>query len=330
MTSRRKKDRSRLHWLKELFAIESKPRRGLVPLEWAVLVYLAMTLVYIFFTYDHLPNVQGMLEGRLRIVATMLAMWVVYRLVPCRFTMLVRCGVQIALLGWWYPDTYEMNRILPNLDHHFAQWEQALFGFQPALVFAARWSSHWFSELMSMGYAMYYPMIALVLFYYFFRREHEFQRAAFIVMASFFIYYIVFVLVPVVGPTFYYHAVGVENIAHGLFPPLGHYFNTHTACLPTPGYHDGLFYQMVEEAKSIGERPTAAFPSSHVGVSTICLLLACRSRCRWLTLVLLPVYVCLCFSTVYIQAHYALDAIAGLVSGVIIYALLLVLTRRMT
>ena len=180
-----------------------------------------------------------------------------------------------------------------------------------------------------MGYASYYPMIALVVLFYFARRYNEFQRAAFVVMASFFIYYIIFIFVPVVGPTFYYKAVGVDNIASGIFPQLGTYFNTHQECLTTPGYTDGFFYGLVENAKAAGERPTAAFPSSHVGISTVCMLLACHTRQRRLVYCLLPFYVLLCMSTVYIQAHYVVDALAGLASGALLYAALMMSTRRM-
>ena len=49
-----------------------------------------------------------------------LALWLVYRLVPCKLTILARMAAQMALLAWWYPDTYELNRVLPNLDHIFA------------------------------------------------------------------------------------------------------------------------------------------------------------------------------------------------------------------
>ena len=179
----------------------------------------------------------------------------------------------MALLAWWYPDTYEINRMFPNLDHIFAGWEQDLFGCQPALLFAKALPWAVVSELMSMGYFMYYPMIALVSFYYFFCRYYEAERAAFVMLTSFFIYYLIYIYVPVAGPTFYFDAVGISEITKGIFPALGDYFNTHTNCLPTPGYTDGIFYQLVEDAKNAGERPTAAFPSSHVGVSTICMLL---------------------------------------------------------
>ena len=42
-----------------------------------------------------------------------------------------------------------------------------------------------------------------------------------------------------------------------------------------------------------------------------------------------PFYVLLCFSTVYLQAHYAIDALAGLVSGTLLFAVLMWATRRL-
>ena len=111
---------------------------------------------------------------------------------------------------------------------------------------------------------------------------------------------------------------------------MGDYFNSHQACLPSPGDVHGIFYNLVEDAKAAGERPTAAFPSSHVGVSTICMLLAWRSGNRKLLFTLLPFYVFLCMATVYIQAHYAIDAIAGLITGVALYAVLNFISNRIS
>ena len=318
-----------MNFVKQLFAIESKPRHGLMAIEWLVLAYTVFTLLVALFTYTNLQNPDSMIWGRVRVVAMTAALWMVYRLVPCRLTRLVRVVAQMSLLAWWYPDTYELNRTFGNLDHVFCHWEQQLFGFQPALSFASTFSWPVVSELMSLGYTSYYPMIALVVFFYFVCRYGEFERAAFVLLASFFIYYVVFIFVPVAGPTFYYKAVGMRDIVAGVFPPLGDYFNTHTDCLPTPGYASGFFYDLVEQAKAAGERPTAAFPSSHVGVSTVCMLLAWHTRNRRLLYAMLPFYVLLCLSTVYIQAHYAIDAIAGLVSGAAIFGALMWATRRM-
>lgn len=315
--------------LKKYITTEKKPRKGLLAAEWVVMAYLLLTTVIILFCYTDVVNPKAMLWERARVVAMTAALWFVYRLWPCRLTLLLRVLVQLALLSWWYPDTYEINRMFPNLDHLFATWEQNLFGFQPALLFSQAVPSHIFSELMDLGYASYYPMIALVLLVYFFTCYKEFPRAAYIVLGAFFLYYVIFIFVPVVGPTFYYNAVGVDQIAKGVFPDLGLYFNNHQECLPSPGDVNGVFYHLVESAKEAGERPTAAFPSSHVGCSTVLMLLAWHSKKRWLLWVLLPLFVLLCFATVYIQAHYAIDAIAGLITGVLIYFLLFFTSKKL-
>ena len=320
--------------MKQLFKLETKTYKGLFAAEWAMLAYWLLTTLIIVVCYTKVQNPEAMHWGRVRILFTTAALYAVYRMLPCRLTRLARIGVQLAFLSWWYPDTYELNRMLPNLDHVFATWEQQLFGCQPALLFSQLTAhlptlvSNIFSELMDLGYASYYPMIATVIIYYFFFRYKEFQRAAFIVLAAFFIFYVVFIVVPVTGPTFYYQAVGVDNVAQGIFPNLGSYFNLHQECMPSPGYTDGIFYHLVENAKAAGERPTAAFPSSHVGISTILMFLAWHTRERRLFFVLLPFFVLLCISTVYIQAHYAIDALAGLLSGTIIYYVLFYLTRK--
>lgn len=313
--------------------IESKPSKNLFAVEWAMIAYLVLTTLVIVFCYTKVQNPEAMLWGRVRILFTTAALYAVYRMVPCRLTRLARVVVQVALLSWWYPDTYELNRMFPNLDHIFATWEQQLFGCQPALLFSQLTSfggvgGGLFSELMDLGYASYYPMIAVVILYYFFRRYDEFLHASFVVMASFFLFYVIFVFLPVVGPTFYYQAVGLDTIMQGVFPNVGNYFNHHTECLPSPGYTDGFFYHLVENAKAAGERPTAAFPSSHVGISTILMFLAWHARDRRLLFILLPFYVLLCFSTVYIQAHYAIDALAGLVTGAVFYFVLMYLTTE--
>ncbi len=315
--------------LKDLFAIEKKPLSGLMVFEKVAIAYAALTTLLVLFLYTRMSDPSAILMARVRFLAMTLALWGVYRLVPCRLMLGIRGVVQLALLGLWYPETYDFNRLFPNLDHLFAQWEQQLFGCQPALLFSQVLPSHVASELFDMGYGSYYFMIAVTAMFYFAFRYREFERATFVILASFFVYYLIYIFLPVVGPTFYYHAVGLKTIAEGVFPNVHDYFLTHTASLPSPGYTDGVFYQFVEDAKAAGERPTAAFPSSHVGVSTICMLLAWHSGNRRLFFVYLPFYIFLCCATVYIQAHYLIDAIAGLITGVGFYFLMMWLSRGM-
>ena len=308
--------------VKEIFRIEKKPIKGLLTVEWVILGYWVLTLLFVLFTYTKIQNPEALIYGRIKVLALTAAMWAVYRMIPCRFTLLCRIGVQLALLSWWYPDTYELNKILPNLDHLFAGYEQQLFGCQPALLFPQAITNPVFSELMHLGYASYFPLIAIVTLFYFFWRFTEFNRAVFVILASFFLYYVIFIFLPVTGPQYYYEAAGLDNIAQGIFPNLHDYFATHDEMMTMPGYSDGFFYQCVASAHATGERPTAAFPSSHVGITTILLFLAWRTKNRLLFFGILPFYVLMCMATVYIRAHYAIDVIGGWVSAVIFYVLL--------
>jgi membrane-associated phospholipid phosphatase len=304
--------------IKKMFTLEKKPHKGLFSVEWVILCYLIFTLLLLFFVSTKVHNPEAMLWGRIRVAVTMFALWGVYRMIPCRFTRFARIAAQLCFLGFWYSDTYEYNRLFPNLDHVFAQVEQTYFGCQPALIFSQLFPSHIISELMDMGYASYFLMIATITLYYFIWRYEKFEKVAFILLTSFFIYYVIFIFLPVAGPQYYYKAVGLDQIAHGVFPNIGDYFNNHQDVLASPGYTDGIFYHLVEDAKNAGERPTAAFPSSHVGISTILMIFAFKSN-KKLWLFMLPFYLLLCMATVYIQAHYLIDAIAGFLSAFILY-----------
>ena len=299
--------------------LEKKPQHGLLTVEWVAMGYLLFTLVLMGIHWGQLADPEMMVKGRIQYVVVTLAVWGAYRLMPCRLMLFLRILVQMLFLSWWYPDTYELNRMLPNLDHLFASWEQAVFGCQPSLLFSQVVPYGWFSELMCLGYVSYFPLMLLVYLYYFFYQYKEFGMAAFVITTSFFAYYVVFDLLPVTGPQFYYLAAGTEHIAAGVFPNLGDWFLTHSERMAAPGWTDGFWYHMLDITHDAGERPTAAFPSSHVGVTTVLMLLALHTRSRRLVLTMLPFYVLMCLSTVYIYAHYAIDAIAGLVTGTLLY-----------
>lgn len=307
--------------LSKYIEIERKPHRGLMGLEWATLAYMVLTLLIVLFASTKLDNPQAMVWGRVRLGAITIAMWVVYRLLPCRITRLLRVLLQMSLLGTWYADTYELNKLFPNLDPFFASIEQSVFGCQPALLFSQHFPQMFFSELMNMAYASYFPIIAATVLFYFFSRYEQFERAAFIVLASFFAFYVIYDVVPVTGPMYYYKAIGIDQVVRGVFPSVGDYFLTHTDMMTSPGCTDGLFYQVVTDLHTSGERPTAAFPSSHVGISVVCVLLAWRTGNRKLFFVLLPFALLICFATVYIRAHYAIDVLGGLVAGIAFYLL---------
>ena len=295
-------------------------RKGLFAVEKITLIYNLLTSILILFMFQRMDHPLHMLWDRAVIAAMTFLLMYLYRLAPCKFSAFVRIAIQMSLLSYWYPDTFEFNRVFPNLDHLFATAEQWMFGGQPAVWFRHAFPQMWVSEPFNMGYFAYYPMILVVTLFYFIYRFDLFEKMSFVLVTCFFIYYLIYIFVPVAGPQFYFPAIGMDSVSQGVFPSIGDYFNHNQELLPGPGYQHGFFYSLVEGSQQVGERPTAAFPSSHVGVSTILMIMAWRAS-KKLFACLMPFYLLLCGATVYIQAHYLLDAIAGLVSAFVLYVL---------
>lgn len=302
-----------LDWFKRV-----EDSKGLFAVESISLIYNALTTLLILCLYGRMDHPGQMLLERVGIVAITFALIYLYRKYPCRLSAFVRMAVQMSFLAYWYPDTFEFNRLFPNLDHLFASAEQWIFCCQPSVEFMKVCSGMWFSEPFNLGYFAYYPMIAIVAIYYFVFRFEWFEKVSFVLVTSFFIYYLIYIFIPVAGPQFYFPAIGMDNVTVENFLSIGDYFNHNAILLPGPDTHQGLFYSLVEASQEVGERPTAAFPSSHVGISTILMIMAWRVN-KKLCYVLAPFYVLLCCATVYIQAHYLIDVFAGWISAVCIY-----------
>lgn len=286
-------------------------------IELFTLAYTLFTTCLILLFWQEMTDPIRLLEGRALIVCGMGLLFLIYRKHPHFATLLLRYIFPISLLSYWYPDTYEFCQLFPNLDHIFATADQALFDCQPSIVFAQLLHSKFWSELFHLGYFSYYPLILLAVLTPLWTNRAVFERTAFVILATFFFYYFIFLFIPAAGPQYYFEAIGFDMVETGNFPPIGDYFRYHTQMADSPG-PDGFFRNLVELTQASGERPTAAFPSSHVGVSTVLLFLLYRNK-HWLFYCALPFYLILCCSTVYIQAHYLVDVIAGLITGIVFY-----------
>jgi membrane-associated phospholipid phosphatase len=293
---------------------------GMYAIEKAALMYSVLTSILILILFRQMSHPGKMLGNRMIIAGiTFLLVWL-YHYFPCKCFAFIRVCFQMSMLSYWYPDTYEFNRLFPNLDYIFACVEHQVFGHQPSILFSQYCPQIYVSEAFNLGYFSYYPMIAIVVIFYFIYRFEQFERISFILIISFFICYLIYIFIPVAGPQYYFPVVGIDNVYQGIFPAIGDYFNYNQGLFPGPGYKDGVFYKLVEASQQVGERPTAAFPSSHVGVSTILMILAWRES-KKLFILLLPFYLLLCGATVYIQAHYLIDSIVGFVLAFGLYAL---------
>ncbi len=203
----------------------------------------------------------------------------------------------LALVPMLYTELAVLNVAVHN-GHYFddiiLRWEEQLFGGQPSRELAATFPYLPLSEFLHFSYIAYYLIIygPFVLLYLRGRRDDH-QRAAFAIMLTFFAQYIFFIYFPVQGPRYLFAAPG-GDIANG---PM---------------------YQLAHRILEAGSSRGAAFPSSHVGVSfaqtAMCFLLLKR----WAPL-LLVLSTGLAVGSVYGGFHYATDAAAGLIFGLLLF-----------
>jgi membrane-associated phospholipid phosphatase len=193
----------------------------------------------------------------------------------------------VVLLGYLYKETDYMNNLIfkTDLDPLFANLEEFIFGMQPSVEFSSVMSSEIFAELMYFGYFAYYLMILFIPVYLYFKTgRQESEQLIFIMINSFLIYYLVFILLPVGGPQFYF-----KDPSHNL--PGGYVFGT-----------------AIRFIQEVGEAPTAAFPSSHASIYLM-LTYVIYKFARKLLFIAISIGFLLLLSTVYIRAHYVVDVL---------------------
>ena len=290
-------------------------------IEKLTLLYILITTIIILLIGVEFQSAIKLLTTRLLIVVFMALLAFISSKNDLKIIRFLRNVFVGLLLILWYPETFDINRSLINYDHLLAYWEQFIFSCQPALLFSHKVTQTWFCELMNMGYFAYYPLIICTGLYFYLLDIKYFKYFYFTVLMSFFIYYLVYIFFPTAGPQYYYSAIGLENVKSGIFPAVGTYFDQHPVLTPAQTNVGGFFHGLVERTQRIGERPTAAFPSSHVGISTLIVLLIMRYRRRLFLFLVLPVYFVLVCSTVYIQAHYVVDVFAGFITAILLFCL---------
>jgi membrane-associated phospholipid phosphatase len=202
-------------------------------------------------------------------------------------------GESIQLSQLWYGGA--------SLDAFFARLDRLLFGLQPAIQFSRLLQGfRGLNELFFFSYFFFYVLVATGVWALFFRRRsREAEHFLFIVSASFFVMYLWFTVFPVKGPKYY-------------FPELRSAWYANFR-----GY---LFTGLMKRAFARMNLAGAAFPSSHVAVALVALLLNWRHN-RFLIPLFVPFTLLLCASTVYLYAHYFVDVPAGLLVGLGLYFL---------
>lgn len=263
--------------------------------DYATILYALSTTIWILIFYNDIENPLSRLVFRAGIIIFIFLLFNIRIPGLENLFFFIKISYTSTLLIYWYGETASLNSVLFSpFDGFLYQLDEKLFGYQPSVEFSKSYGAPLFSEIMYLGYFSYYVLNALAILFYFIYDKQNTTKAVFIIIFSFFIYYWFFILFPSIGPQ-YFLAPELRNIPDGLF------------------FQEGISYLL-----HLGEKPTGAFPSSHVGMALIFMILIYRISKKSFR-ILIPVSVILTFSTVYLKAHYFIDVIGGLLSGILIY-----------
>ena len=269
-----------------------------IPKVWfSVLLYFAIIELVIIFTKPSLFLDWNFILTRVIFVFAFTFSVIIKRKISKNFFQLLQNILVFALMTFLYKETAMLNTLIfPKIDEFLSNLDQNIFKFQPSIEFSKHFNSLFFSELFYFGYFCYYllPLVVLGILYKFLPQKIE--EFGFILISSFLLYYFIFIIIPAEGPQFYF-----------TFP------DNHIEA-------QGIFGNAIKLIQKNGEAPTAAFPSSHVGISWIVIFWLYQNF-RKSVKYFLPFVILLMFSTVYIKAHYFVDVVAGFLTAPIVFFL---------
>jgi membrane-associated phospholipid phosphatase len=176
------------------------------------------------------------------------------------------------------------------------RWELAIFGTQLSAEWWRAMPSRFWSAVLHGAYLSYYLIVVAPAFYFAWRRNIvALRHFILVVMTTFVVCYLVFIFFPVAGPYYVF-------------------------ARPDPWFVDNLFARAVYDTLATGSSYGAAFPSSHVAAAVAATLSAGRGSRRLAGIMAVPTLL-LTVAVVYCQMHYGVDAIAGLLTGAGVTAL---------
>lgn len=273
-------------------------KSNLLPVDQALIIYfLITTVILIVGSFKGMAGTLPHYFFRILLILAIFSLGYTDR-IPFRKNVvyqLFRYFYPLALLIFIYHETGFLNKIFFNFfDPFFARLEMILWHAQPSLTFSEVLPQKWFGELMAMGYFSFYFLVFGLGFYSYFKDRRTGIKIISLVIISFLYYYMIFIFVPVAGPQYYFSTINESAVP------------------------EGFFSRLVYVAQEIGETTTGAFPSSHVGISSIVLFLSFRYSRK-----IFPVILIFCLflwpATVYVKAHYLVDVIGGFLSAPVIF-----------
>jgi membrane-associated phospholipid phosphatase len=264
------------------------------PVDVITIGYLLLLNILVAFFHENLSRPWAFIVLHLCIIAVIVGLVFMARRIRSE---------SVRVFREWYPGlffvfgfeeiNYLVNMVTPERFHQaLIAWDYAIFGVHPT-IWLGQFALPWLTELLMSCFASFYfliPLVGLVL--YFKNKKEELRELMLTLGIAFYICFLTFIFLPAEGPWI--------TMIHLHPEPL----------------QGGLFTWFVHFVQGLGTVRGGAFPSSHVAVAVVVLIVAYRHQ-RMLSYFLMPVIIGLFISTVYCRFHYAVDVLSGVLVGMV-------------
>lgn len=289
----------------------------LKPVDWITLAFCLWMLILIAFGWNRVSNPEINFISYLSIFAGILILlWLnaymqeaakpenlssdVSKVVrPKFYTVLqfIRSYYPIMLYLYFFESTTATNKVVFHdwLDPFFQSIDFSIFGYLPSMEWGMRFGNAWLREWMYFSYFSYYLMIIGLPVWFYIRRRKAMDEVVFVLSFVFYVCYFIYSWLPVMGGRFIPLAMKwTQQSGGGVFSSIMAYIYTHSP-------HLG-----------------GAFPSSHIAIALVLSMLAFKYF-KKLGSVLLFITFFLSLATVYCHYHWFIDAVFGVLTGLLGY-----------
>ena len=274
---------------------------NLLPYDWCAIGYLAITGALILIFHKNVARWYLYLIVRAAVIIGIVSLTFVQADLPHPWQF-IRDWYPLSTIALFY---FEMGKLTQLVFHRFfddviIRWEKQVFRGMPCIELSDKFPSVLLSESLHLCYFSYYVIaVFLAAWLYFQGKTVDFQETVFAETLTFNLSLLCYPFIPAAGPRYHFDKIEGKLAS-------------------------GFFFRLTHAILSTGSSKGTAFPSSHVSLSVIVLLCACRYDTTAF-LILLPFCTGLTLGTVYGRFHYAIDALAGAVLAVLLFVITLVL-----
>lgn len=275
--------------------------------EWLALGYLAATSVLIAVFAENLAHPLGLLITNAFVASIILTLCFVQARSAARREL---HGPSFAYDWWhfwrhWYPHlfflfcfeelAFLMTLVAPHWqDAKLIAFDHWLTGVHPS-IWLEQFATPFRNDMMQLVYFTYFTYLLIVGLVLYLRHDWRgYWSVMTYSMGGYMIGYFIAMFFPIESPWFAMTGWWRDSL------------------------HGGPFTAMMAFIEHYGRVRGAAFPSAHVTGASAALWGAWKYR-RWLLWALLPLYIGMCFSTVWGRYHYCADVLAGMVTGTVGY-----------